>query len=365
MKKQIMRLIFLMPWFRFKRFLEVAGGVSDQRNKFQFYSSVSLFPSCSYRVPRTRHGNLLMLFLTAVCLVACRAPDVRLSENDQVVTINHGNRERRFLVHTPAGHAGQHNLPLILVLHGGGGTAESMLRLTDSCFNRLADRDGAYIVYPQGVEKQWNDDRTDPISYAHRENIDDSGFIAEIIRSMIRDRHVDPGKVFVTGISNGGMMSFRLAMDLPGTITAIAPVAASIPVAGKGHINNINSASLLLLNGTEDPVVPYNGGDIRVFWKSRGDVIPAEETINLWKSKLACTAGPRATTLPDRDPDDGTRVYQKEYSGCRNNSKVVLYKIEGGGHTWPGGWQYFPERRIGRTSRDISACDVIWAFFKD
>ncbi|HEX7028857.1 MAG TPA: PHB depolymerase family esterase [Gammaproteobacteria bacterium] len=305
-----------------------------------------------------------VLFLATVCLLACKASDVKLSENDRMVTVRHGDHERRYLLHVPARHAGQDNLPLILVLHGGGGTVKNMLSHTDSCFSGLADRDGAYIVYPEGVKKQWNDDRPDPISYAHRENIDDSGFIEKIIRTMIRDYRVDPGKVFVTGISNGGMMSFRLAMDLPDMIAAVAPVAASIPAAGKDRISRINSTSLLLLNGTEDPLVPYNGGDIIVFWKNRGKVIPTEDAIDLWKKELECSSGPRATTLSDQDPGDGTRVYRKEYSDCRDNGKVVLYKIEGGGHTWPGGRPNLPERRVGRTSRDISACNVIWGFFK-
>jgi len=158
-------------------------------------------------------------------------------------------------------------------------------------------------------------------------------------------------------------MSFRLACSLPDKIRAIAPVTASIPSAILPLCRSESTVSLALFNGTDDPLVPYYGGQITVFRKQKGEVLSTEETIRIWSTKNRCTPEPRVTTLPDLTKD-GTRVTKTEYSKCAAGSKIVLYRIEGGGHTWPGGRRYLPVPLIGRTSRDINACDEIWSFFR-
>jgi len=114
----------------------------------------------------------------------------------------------------------------------------------------------------------------------------------------------------------------------------------------------------------EHPLVPYNGGQIRVLRRQRGEVLSTDETVRIWRQKNHCHPEAWLTELPDL-VDDGTRIPRIEYSRCKNKSKVVLYRIEGGGHTWPDGRQYLPVRRIGRTTRDINGCDEIWQFFKN
>jgi polyhydroxybutyrate depolymerase len=122
--------------------------------------------------------------------------------------------------------------------------------------------------------------------------------------------------------------------------------------------------SLLVIAGTHDPLVPYQGGEIG-FERGRkvGRVISAAETIRSWAAFNQCPAGVTVTE-PDTDPHDGTRVRRETRGPCQDGSEVILYTVEGGGHTWPGGQQYLPERFVGRTSKDIDASDVIWAFFK-
>ena len=279
-------------------------------------------------------------------------------------TFSHDGLERRYILYQPAfktGHFGAR--PLLMVLHGGGGTSQGMLRLTKGKFNELADRDGFFVVYPQGIDKSWNDGRPDKIAGAHRKDIDDVGFFKSLIDHLILRYPIDSKRIFVTGISNGGLMSYQLSCSLPDKIRAIAPVTAQIPAAIAPLCGFESAVSLAVFNGTEDPLVPYSGGQITVFGRQRGAVLSTDETVRIWRRKNRCRPEPLITELPDIEAD-GTRVTKIEYSRCKNESKVVLYRIEGGGHTWPNGRQYLPVRRIGRTTRDINGCDEIWRFFQ-
>ena len=158
-------------------------------------------------------------------------------------------------------------------------------------------------------------------------------------------------------------MAFRLGCSLPDKIRAIAPVTAQIPSAIESLCRFDSGVSLVVFNGTEDPLVPYNGGQITVFRRERGAVLSTDETIRIWRKKNRCTSEARATQLTDIAAD-GTRVTKIEYTQCAAESKVVLYRIDGGGHAWPDGRQYLPVGLVGRTSRDINACDEIWEFFR-
>jgi len=279
-------------------------------------------------------------------------------------TFSHDGLERQYILYQPSFKTEPSVArPLLLVLHGGGGTHRGMLRLTKRRFNELADRNGFFVVYPQGIDKSWNDGRPDKISGAHRKGIDDVGFLRALIEDLIARYPINSKRIFVTGISNGGLMSYQLGCSLPDTIRAIAPVTAQIPAAIAPLCSSESAVSLAVFNGTADPLVPYNGGQITVFRRQRGAVLSTNETIRIWRRKNRCSPEAGVTELPDVAAD-GTRVTKIEYSGCKNESKVILYRIAGGGHTWPDGRQYLPVRRIGRTTRDINGCDEIWQFFQ-
>ena len=117
------------------------------------------------------------------------------------------------------------------------------------------------------------------------------------------------------------------------------------------------------MNGTEDPQMPYDGGTISVFGVERGEVISTRATVDHWLELNGCPAHSKKKMLPDVSRHDETTVTSYQYSGCQTGVNVALYRVEGGGHTWPGGRQYLREDRIGKTSRDINACDEIWRFF--
>lgn len=314
--------------------------------------------------PRIRSLGLTALAATLLLpLQSCGARNnIEQSANDRVIEMEHGGLQREFILHTPAG-GNRGGLPLLFVLHGGGGTAKGMVRITEGAFNDIADREGLYVVYPQGYEKGWNDQRTVPISTAHEKNIDDVGFIRSIIEYMSRNYDIDRKRIFSTGLSNGGVMSFRLAMDMPDLIAGIAPVSSGMPVEALDAVKVIRDTSLLLMIGTEDPQMPIEGGTVKVLGRDRGRIVAAEETVRLWAKQLGCRREARQEALPDR-ADDDTRVFREVFRNCRGRNRVALYTIRGGGHTWAGGEQYLGKFLIGRTSRDFSASQTIWEFFK-
>jgi polyhydroxybutyrate depolymerase len=127
----------------------------------------------------------------------------------------------------------------------------------------------------------------------------------------------------------------------------------------------LRAVSVLIINGTDDPLVPWAGGDVHLGPLELGQVLSVADTVKFWVSNNKCASLPLVTQLPDKDPSDGTTVRKETYGGCEDGAEVVLYAVEGGGHTWPGGLQYSPESIIGRTSRDFDASEVIWQFFKE
>ncbi len=291
-----------------------------------------------------------------------------LSGSDKRTSIIHDNLKRTFHIHIPQSFNKSTPCPLVIALHGRGGNGKSMILLTHKGFNKLADQDGFIVVYPDGIELNWNDGRMDEEANdrAHRENIDDVGFISALIDFMIKDYNTDTKRVYITGISNGAIMSYRLACELSQKITAIAPVDGNIPNMLAGKCSPLRPVSVLTINNTNDPLVPFEGGEIQGKIKrvKLGKVLSVNESVGFWVKQNNCSKTPVVTKEPDRDPDDGTRVTREQYIDGNDGTEVILYSVDGGGHTWPGGVQYLPEWIIGKTSRDIDANVVIWDFFK-
>ena len=312
-----------------------------------------------------KHGlSAIMKVLAGVNLISFPSP----SGSDPRASIMHNNLERTFHIHTPSSFDKSLQLPLVIALHGRGGNGESMILVTRKGFDKLADKDGFFVVYPDGIELNWNDGRMDEEANdrAHRENIDDVGFISALIDYMIKDYNIDSKRVYVTGISNGAIMSYRLACELSHKITAIAPVDGNIPYLLLHKCSPSRPVSVLAINNVNDPLVPFEGGEIYGHFHrvKLGKVLSVHESIEFWVTRNMCSTVPVVTEEPDRDPKDGTRVTRKEYINNNDGIEVILYTVEGGGHTWPGGFQYLPAWIIGKTSRDIDANEVIWYFFK-
>ena len=280
----------------------------------------------------------------------------------------HDNLRRTFILYFPSSYDRSVAVPLVIALHGRGVDGEGMILVTRRGFDRLADRDGFIVAYPDGIELNWNDGRSDEEAddRAHREDIDDVGFIAALTDKMTMEHNVDPKRVYATGISNGAIMSYRLACELSDKIVAIAPVDGNMPLPFISKCSPSRHISVLAINNVNDPMVPFEGGEIygHSGRTKLGKVLSVDDSVGYWVKKNGCSPVPVITEEPDRDPEDGTRVSTREYVNGSDGTKVILYIVYGGGHTWPGGLQYLPERVIGKTSRDIDANEVIWSFFR-
>ena len=277
-------------------------------------------------------------------------------------SIPSGGLQRTYLVHVSSVYDETKPTPLVIVLHGGGGSGQGMNALTR--FNGIADRENFIVVYPDGFESHWNDGRDVRQYRAQAQNVDDVGFISALIDHLSGQFNIDAKRIYVTGISNGAMMSHRLGCQLSQKIAAFAPVAGNLPVNMEPVCSPARPVSVLIINGTDDPLVPWAGGEVHLGPLELGQVLSVADTVKFWANKDGCTATPVEAPLPDTDPNDGTTVTTRTYGGCQDGVEVILYTVQGGGHTWPGGLQYSTEATIGRTSRDFSASEVIWQFFK-
>ncbi|MDX2076682.1 MAG: PHB depolymerase family esterase [bacterium] len=291
--------------------------------------------------------------LLALLFIVLGLTTTILGQSD-LVYLEHDGIARSYRLYIPAS-APTENIALVIALHGGGGDGIGMLRLTK--FNDVADDNGFIVVYPDGIDGSWNDGRI-PDNRRLRERLDndDVGFISLLIDTLISQYPINPEKVFVTGISNGGAMSHRLACDLSDKISAIAVVTGNIPTTL--DCQPTEPVSILIINGTDDPLVLWDGTD-----NNRGDLRGTMESLTVWRDFLTCDETPIIENLPDVDPNDQTTIYIETYTNCGDDQQLVLYAIEGGGHTWASGAQYLPVAIIGRVSYDIVASEVIWNFF--
>jgi polyhydroxybutyrate depolymerase len=307
-----------------------------------------------------RWGPAAALLWLAMAAGAAAEPAGR----DLSRTLTVGGLERSYLVHVPAQALARDRAqaaPLVIALHSGGGRARAFSTFTG--FSKLADADGFIVAYPEGVEGNWNDGRSRVGNRALVDDIDDVGFILAIVQALAQDFAVDTKRVYVAGMSSGGVMALRAACDAADKIAAVAAVAAALPVRMKPRCNPAVPISVLIMNGSEDPVMPWRGGEIRLGMERLGRVISADETVTFWAEHDGCVTTPAVEDLPNKDPGDNTVVHRAVYPQCQG-AEVVLYTVDRGGHTWPGGPQYLPQAVVGRVTKDIDASQVIWDFFK-
>ena len=265
-----------------------------------------------------------------------------------------GGRDRTYLAHLPTKRAAAP--ALVLVLHGGDSNAAATE--AGSGWDAEADAHGFIAVYPQGIENGWADGRgQDP---PDREGVDDVAFLAAVIADVLERDKADPAKVYLTGISNGGFMDERMACDRADLVRAIAPDAASLGLATFGSCKPSRPVSVMDVQGTADPLVPYAGGTMT----GRGgssQIVSAPEVFQLWSGADHCT-GIYDKELPDV-AHDGTSVTISNGFNCAPGTAVQLWTVYGGGHTWPGGKQYLPAALIGPVSHQFVFQDQAWAFF--
>lgn len=158
-------------------------------------------------------------------------------------------------------------------------------------------------------------------------------------------------------------MTFRLGCELSQKLAGLGVIASSLPSRWGKECSPMKPLSLLIMAGTADPLVPYGGGFVKVFRKTRGEVLAVMESVRIWARTNGCQ-GPQERMLEDPNPDDGMNVSLRTWNAGRNGTEVELYEIQGGGHTWPGGRQYLPKFIVGKALKDLDATRVLWDFFK-
>lgn len=275
-----------------------------------------------------------------------------LKPGDHELALTAGGRERTYLLHLPPVYDGKRSLPLVIVLHGGGGNAEGAVRMTG--FGEKADKEGLVVVYPNGSGRlrtrllTWNSGNC--CGYAMDKNVDDVGFIRSLIDELVKTRAIDPKRIFVTGMSNGGMMTYRLGCELSDKIAAIAPVAGALNVE---NCQPANPVSVIIFHGTADEHVLYNGGEpIRKVDRHFRVDKSVSYAVSFWVKHNGCSE------IPKRSVKGNIRT--EVYGSGKDGAEVVLYTINDGGHAWPGGESYL----LGtEPTREISATDLMWDFF--
>jgi len=195
-----------------------------------------------------------------------------------------------------------------------------------------------------------------------QENVDDVKFIKTLISKLMKTHKVNAKRVYVTGVSNGGLMTLRLGCDLSQKLSALAPVIANIPQKYIGQCKPKTVLPILLMNGTADPIVPYYGGEMKLFKKRMGRVVSTDRTIGFWRKHNHCHKTPTITHVPDVNKRDKSNVKVSTYKGCKHNATVKLYSIQGGGHTMPGKKGFNMPRIVGQKNRDIEGIRVIVDF---
>jgi len=311
---------------------------------------------------------VLSALITILCF-SCKSSDVNQeSDSSKFGDISQSfiweGRKRNYWLHLPPKDKMISPMPLLFHLHGGGGTGKGTPKLIYNRFNEIADREGFIVVYPDGLSKSWNDGRSENLKPQNK-NVDDVGFIIEIINRLKETYPINTDRIFTTGMSNGGFMSSRLLCDRTDVFRGGAILTASLSVEYLSKCKPSKPVAVLVMNGTGDHIVPYDGGHVRLFKnsKSRGKIISHDDYVKFWKKNNECTQQLKTIELPDKIKDDGTTVSITNYGNCHDRGALKSYTIKGGGHTWPGGKQYLGKKLVGVTSREINACDEIWDFF--
>lgn len=275
-------------------------------------------------------------------------------------TVEVAGRTRRYLVHVPrdAVCSAEDPWPAVLAFHGGGSTAEAMVEF--SGLAEKADQAGFLAIFPSGTGRvssalTWNGGNC--CGRAMKDNVDDMGFVRMLLDDLAAWIPLDRTRVYATGMSNGGMLAYRLAAELADQIAAVAPVGG--PIGCLSPTPRV-PVPICHFHGTLDEFAPFAGGiGKRSLSKTRFHSV--EQSIAIWVQLNGCHPVPQVEELPAR-VDDGTHVTQTRYVGGAAGAEVRLYTIHGGGHTWPG--RRTTLSQLGPTTDNLQANDVMWDFFQ-
>jgi polyhydroxybutyrate depolymerase len=280
------------------------------------------------------------LLILIICL-----PLLTIAQQTINASINHGGLTRDYILYVPASYTAGNDAPLVFNFHGY--TSNAMQQLFYSSFNTVADAEGFIVVYPEGTLDNsgithWN------VGWGGS-TVDDIGFTSALIDSLSAEYSINQDRVYSTGMSNGGFMSYQLACELSDRIAAIASVTGSMNLGWFNSCNPNHPTPVMEIHGTLDPTVAYAASS---FTESIPDIL------DFWANLNNCNNSPTITNVPNTSTTDGCTAEHQIWKNGSNGVVVEHYKIIGGEHSWPGA--IFPN---GVTNQDINASEKIWEFF--
>ncbi|MBC8173069.1 MAG: T9SS type A sorting domain-containing protein [Chitinophagales bacterium] len=285
-----------------------------------------------------------IFFIVILCGVRVLRAQTELDDS-----IFSGGIYRDYRLYIPDTYIAGEEVPLLLNLHGY--SSNNLSQEFYGEFRPIADTANFIIVLPNGtydpdfpIFRYWN-----CFTAAGSGGVDDVQFLSDLIDTLMNEYSIDANRIYSTGMSNGGFMSYALACELSERIAAVASVTGSISKARIGSCDPQHPTPVMEIHGTLDGTVPYNGSDI---------FLPIDSVVKYWVNVNNCNPEPEVIEVPDINMGDGCTATHFIYSGGDNNARVEHYRINNGGHTWPG-----TLITIGTTNKDMSASKEIWNFF--
>jgi polyhydroxybutyrate depolymerase len=293
-------------------------------------------------------------FLAGLALLACAAA----ASADERLAYTHQGAPRAAYLRQPASGAGPR--PLVIALHGLNGTGENYH--TWSGFDAVADRDGFVTVYPDAIEKRWSYGRPiiAPMPALAGKPVDDIGFIRLLIDDLVGKGIADPARIYVTGSSRGGLMTYTLACALADRIAAAAAIITGMTDLQRDDCRPARPVPIVVIAGTKDTTQPYDGMRF-----ATGRLLSVPDTMEYWRMQHGCTAQSERL-LPQRDPAGRSRITLVEWGECQSGARLLLYRVANGGHQLPSTVSGNPmsEEKFGIRNHDIETAEEVWSFFK-
>ncbi len=330
--------------------------------------------------------------VAAACLLLALCVSLPAQETQEKVNVS--DVPRAYTVHLPLNYDQKTHYPVVIVLHGESQDADDIARLTH--FSQFAEKNGLIAVYPNSARGRWNigvrpepgelprrgygrrggwggyppngypgggqgggqGRGRNPDETRNRQSADDVAFFNRMLDQLSLKYSVNTRRIYAAGLGEGGFMALRAGCNMADRIAAIAVVGAAFPKTMTCLPSRPVPA--LFLSGTDDPMVPYGGGDYK---PGRFRVLSAEDSAKTWARFDHCNEKPAQGKLPAIEEEKGAKETKTfTFEGCQDNAQVALYAVKNGGHTWPGGEQYTSEKEIGKVSHALNANETIWSF---
>lgn len=262
--------------------------------------------------------------------------------------------QRKYMYYIPTGIDKSQNIPVVFFLHGYGASAQIGVNVLGPQFHARAERDKAIVVYPEATSKHWNDKLGG--SFPLTDQVNDVGYISSLIDLFIKYFKANPKRIYFSGSSNGGMMTYRLSCDIPEKIRAIAPFVSTISPQVAAKFTKAKPIPIIVTSGTADSIIKWNGGPVKVT-RTPG-LLSGDDNIAYWKTRNGVKNKARITHLKDIEPGDNSTVEIQHYKG---KNDVILYKIIGGAHTHPTLREPGKPLVAGK-NMDYNSFETVWDF---